>query len=146
MLRLSWLRNADMLCTPGYWVNYGTAENLADTSALQWQVPAALNFIFAGIIFISSFFIPESPRWLLMVSREDDARKSLMWLRNRGNNDVLINQEFDDMAGTLEEERAARGQKAWYHIFVRLFTSRTNLHVLCIGLGIQIFGQFSGGG
>ena len=50
------------------------------------------------------------------------------------------------MANTLEEERVARGQKAWYHIFVRLVTSRTNLHILCIGLGVQVFGQFSGGG
>jgi len=109
-------------------------------------VPASLNFIFAGVIFISSFFIPESPRWLLKVNREDDARKSLNWLRNQGERDVLVNQEFDDMANTLEEERVARGQKAWYHIFVRLVTSRTNLHILCIGLGIQVFGQFSGGG
>lgn len=100
----------------------------------------------AGLIFISSFFIPESPRWLLKVSRHDEARKSLQWLRNRGEVDALVNQEYEDMANTLEEEREARGQKAWYHIFVRLFTNKTNLHVLCIGLGIQVFGQFSGGG
>ncbi|UZJ52938.1 hypothetical protein CBS101457_002258 [Exobasidium rhododendri] len=130
----------------GYWSNYGTSRGITDTSGLQWQVPASLNFIFAGLIFISSFFIPESPRWLLKVSREDDARKALDWLRHNNNDDLLIAQEFDDMAGALEQEREARGQKAWYHLFTRLVTNRTNLHVLCIGIGIQVFGQFSGGG
>jgi MFS family permease len=135
-----------LILPSGYWSNYGTARGISDTNKLQWQVPAALNFIFAGIIFISSFWIPESPRWLLKVSRDDDARKSLNWLRNKGDQDILVDQEFETMANTLEEERIARGQKAWYHIFVRLITNRTNLHVLCIGLGIQVFGQFSGGG
>lgn len=130
----------------GYWVNYGTARNIADTSQLQWQVPASLNFIFAGLIFFSSFFIPESPRWFIKVSREEDAKKSLQWLRNQGDSNIIVNQEFHDMADTLEQERIARGQRAWYHLFIRLITNRTNLHVLCIGLGIQIFGQFSGGG
>lgn len=130
----------------GYWVNYGTAKNISNDSSLQWQVPAALNYIFAGLIFINSFFVPESPRWLLKVGREEQARKSLNWLRNRGDDDALVNQEFALMADTLDEERIARGNRAWYHVFPQLVNNRRNLHVLLIGLGIQVFGQFSGGG
>ena len=136
----------DLFVISGYWVNYGTAKHIAPTDSLQWQLPAALNFIFAGLIFISSFFIPESPRWLLKVKRTEEAKKSLTWLRNLGEGHQAVEKEFEDISNVLEEEAQARGQKAWYHLFVRLVTNPTNLHVLCIGLGIQVFGQFSGGG
>ncbi|CAO1626779.1 unnamed protein product [Parajaminaea phylloscopi] len=129
----------------GYWVNYGTARNFDPTNALQWQLPAALNFIFAAIIFTSSFFVPESPRWLLMVGREDAARKSLIWLRNKGPDDAVVLREFEEMTDSLALEREARGNRAWYHVLLQLVVQRRNLHILAIGTGIQIFGQFSGG-
>lgn len=130
----------------GYWVNYGTERNIDPTSATQWRLPAALNFIFATLIFTSSFFIPESPRWLLKVRREDDARKALNWLRNKGDNDAVVCQEFDDMAETLDKERKVRGNRAWSDVFWQLISEKRNIQVLIISIGIQVFGQFSGGG
>lgn len=130
----------------GYWVNYGTAANIPATSSNQWKLPAMLNFIFAGLIFVSAFFVPESPRWQLMKGKTEEARKSLNWLRNRGESDAAVAMEFEEMNYALEQEREAKSGKAFYHVFWRLINNRKNLHILTIGIGIQVFGQFSGGG
>lgn len=130
----------------GYWVNYGTSLHISDTNSLQWQAPASLNFVVAGLIFIGCFFIPESPRWLLKVGRREQARKSLYWLRNCGDNDAVVVNEFETICEQLDKEAEARGNRAWYHIFWQMLRTPRNLHILAIGVGIQVFGQFSGGG
>lgn len=70
-----------------------------------------------------------------------------MWLRNMKEDEhEIVEQEFDDIADNLDKEMQARAGKRWYHIFPHLVNNRRNLHILAIGLGIQVFGQFSGGG
>ena len=70
-----------------------------------------------------------------------------MWLRNMKEDEhEIVEQEFDDIADNLDKEMQARAGKKWYHIFPHLVGNRRNLHILAIGLGIQVFGQFSGGG
>ena len=127
-------------------VNYGTSLHIANNNPLQWQAPASLNFVVGGIILILAFLIPESPRWLLKVGRREDAQKSLNWLRNCGDNDPVVNNEFDGICEQLDKEAEARGNRAWYHLFIQMVKTPRNLHILAIGVGIQIFGQFSGGG
>lgn len=90
--------------------------------------------------------MPESPRWLLSKGREEQSRKALLWLRNMKDDHAIVEREFDDIAENLEEEARARAGKAWYMVFPRLVNNRRNLHILAIGIGIQVFGQFSGGG
>lgn len=128
----------------GYWSNYGTSENISNTSAAQWKLPASINYMVAVPIFISALFVPESPRWLAMKGRIEDARKNLSWVRNR--DDEVLEQEFQEIQRSIEEERFARQGKNLLQIALSMMTNRRNLHVLAIGIGIQVFGQFSGGG
>lgn len=47
-------------------------------------------------------FIPESPRWLLQLDKEDSARKSLLWLRPFPE---LVDAELLEMKTAIDAEK-----------------------------------------
>ena len=51
------------------------------------------------ILAVMMFFMPESPYYLLLKGREEDARKALQWLRGK---DYDIDQEMEEMKKTQE--------------------------------------------
>lgn len=48
---------------------------------MKWRTIAAISTLFPLLSITALFFVPESPHWLLLKNRTDDARKSLAWLR-----------------------------------------------------------------
>ena len=54
---------------------------------------------FSVILAVMMFFMPESPYYLLLKGREEDARKALQWLRGK---DYDIDQEMEEMKKTQE--------------------------------------------
>jgi MFS family permease len=68
----------------GFWVNIGsllgaitdnyTKEHL---DKLAYQIPLAVLFSIPFVLSIFVFFIPESPRWLLVQNRPEDAKRAL---------------------------------------------------------------------
>lgn len=47
-----------------------------------YQIPLAIMYVVPAIQAVCLFFIPETPRWLMVQRREDDAEASLRKLRN----------------------------------------------------------------
>ena len=50
-------------------------------SAFRWRFPVAFQIIFLLVLFAAVWFFPESPRWLVKVNREQEARYILSRLR-----------------------------------------------------------------
>lgn len=48
---------------------------------LKWRTIAAISTVFPILSITALFFIPESPHWLLVKGRFEEAQKSLAWLR-----------------------------------------------------------------
>lgn len=48
---------------------------------MKWRTIAAISTIFPILSITALFFVPESPHWLLLKGRFEEARKSLAWLR-----------------------------------------------------------------
>lgn len=48
---------------------------------LDWRTVALFNIILPVITISALFFVPESPHWLLVKGRDEEARDSLCWLR-----------------------------------------------------------------
>lgn len=64
-----------------YWTVYGCSLHLPATNA-QWRTPLSLQIVLAAIVVVSSFLVPESPRWLAKQNRHDEAMRNLCYLRS----------------------------------------------------------------
>ncbi|KAF2838448.1 MFS transporter [Patellaria atrata CBS 101060] len=103
----------------GVWVNIGSmlgavANNFSKdyTNKLAYQIPLASLYAIPFFLSILVFFLPESPRWLLMQEKPDDAKKALERLRGSSfkSRPELLEEEFLEMSrGILEEKELATG-------------------------------------
>jgi MFS transporter, SP family, sugar:H+ symporter len=83
-------------------VNKGT-ELRTDFSA--YRIPIAIQFVWAFILSLGMFFLPESPRWLIKKGRDADAAVSLARLTGSSPDDQLVAQDLSEIRLNLEEER-----------------------------------------
>ncbi|KIM44669.1 hypothetical protein M413DRAFT_34130, partial [Hebeloma cylindrosporum] len=84
-------------------VNNGT-KNRDNASA--YQIPIALQFVWALILAGGMFFLPESPRWLIKRGRDADAAASLSRLTGQPSTSPDVEAELDEIRVNLEEEKA----------------------------------------
>lgn len=87
------------------------------------------------VLLLSVFcWMPETPYYLIMKGRVEEARKSLQFLRKLDNVDGELNKLKNDVERQLSEPGS----------FKDLFTIRSNLKALLIMLGLRTTQQFSG--
>ncbi|MFG1809828.1 sugar porter family MFS transporter [Streptomyces sp. NPDC049040] len=99
-----------------------------------WQVMLGVMVIPAVIYGLLSFTIPESPRFLLSVGRDSDARGVLAQVEGK---------EVDLDARVTEIQTAMRREHK--SVFSDLLTSRVNfLPIVWIGIGLSVFQQLVG--
>ena len=96
----------------GFWINYGVNTTMAPSSS-QWLIPFGVQLIPAGLLFIGSLVIPESPRWLYSKGRREQALKVLCWMRHLDPSDVYIIEEVNYIEEDLERYRREIGAGFW---------------------------------
>ncbi|PKS08604.1 hypothetical protein jhhlp_004990 [Lomentospora prolificans] len=72
---------------------------------LSYQIPLFTLFIIPLFCILMSFFIPESPRWLILKGRREDARTHLYRLRGASFPVELIDAEIAAIAEAVEAEK-----------------------------------------
>ncbi|TKA83846.1 Quinate permease [Friedmanniomyces simplex] len=90
----------------------GLTETMAP-SHKQWIIPFAVQLIPAGILFAGSFFLKESPGWLIANNKREKALKNLSWIRNLHPDDLYIVEEVAFIDAALEEQAATIGTGFW---------------------------------
>lgn len=78
----------------GFFINYGVSKHMTQSRA-QWQVVQMIPLIPMGFCFISSFLIPESPRWLAIRGRQEECIAALVRLRGLSLDDQELMAEYD---------------------------------------------------
>ncbi|GAA5964075.1 hypothetical protein JCM3765_000892 [Sporobolomyces pararoseus] len=106
----------------GFFINYGVTQHIP-ASHKQWVIPFGVQLIPGGLFLIGiPFFITESPRWLVMRSRRDEAIKNLCYIRKLDRNDAYLIQEINDIDLQVENDRTAVGTGFWAP-FRQVFTN-----------------------
>lgn len=79
----------------------------------QWIIPFAVQLIPAGLMLIGGLFIRESPRWLFLRGRREQAIANLCWMRQLPQDDIYIIEEIGAIDQALEELRSTVGIGFW---------------------------------
>lgn len=79
----------------------------------QWVIPFAVQLIPSGMLFLGSLWMRESPRWLFLKGRREQAMKNLCWIRQLDENDIYITEEVATVDQAIEEQVATVGLGFW---------------------------------
>ncbi|GAA5889993.1 hypothetical protein JCM16303_003203, partial [Sporobolomyces ruberrimus] len=128
-----------LACIVGYcssiWIDYFASYISSD---LSWRFPLLIQSIIGTILAIGSFFIPESPRWLLDMDLDDEGMGVLADLHGDGDpEDERAREEFREIKESVVEERRM-GDRSYKSMWKR-YKGRVLLAV-----SAQAFAQLNG--
>ncbi|EGW33320.1 sugar transporter 1 [Spathaspora passalidarum NRRL Y-27907] len=93
----------------GYCCTYGTKQL---NNSLQWRIPLALCFLWAGFLVVGMMFMPESPRFLVEKKRIEDAKKSIARSNKMSPEDPFVYAELQLIQAGIDREQMA-GSATW---------------------------------
>jgi MFS family permease len=116
-------------------------------SHLQYQIVWFLPCIIIAAIIVASFFcMYESPRWLMLVGREDQAIKTLVALRGLPIDHPRVASEFNDIKAQIYGERAefGGGKGGFKSVLRETFLVKSNLRRVAQACISYALAQLSG--
>ncbi|KAF5234227.1 hypothetical protein FAUST_7747 [Fusarium austroamericanum] len=122
------------------WMNYALAVR---GGPLQWRFPLGFQLLFPCIISFALLFVPDSPRWLMLRDRHDEALDVIARLagRNVSTEDPEVVAEFISIQATMDQER----QETVSAIdMLRCRDKTQNLRRILLSCNTQFMQQFSG--
>lgn len=63
----------------------------------DWRQITLFSMIAPVLAVLFLFFVPESPHWLILKNKNEEAKKSLMWLRGWHKSFDPVKQEYDEL-------------------------------------------------
>ncbi|KAF9889719.1 hypothetical protein FE257_007025 [Aspergillus nanangensis] len=141
-----------------FWFNFGT-QHIGGTgdgqSPVAWRLPLALQCLFSLILAGGTFFLPYTPRWLMMqgLDREDEALATLARLRRVAPSDPRVADEilqikasalFDNETTAAMFPGVTSSSRLSLERYKSLFTVRHLNRRLLTACLLQLIQQFTG--
>lgn len=96
------------------WTGYGSKFL---TNSAQWRLGFSIQAIPALALLIGVFFIPESPRWLCLKGREEEAEHNFRRLHGGNSSEEWLTREFDTIRLAIRAEIAEQKNISWGELF-----------------------------
>ncbi|KAL4865115.1 hypothetical protein BDV12DRAFT_175187 [Aspergillus spectabilis] len=129
-----------------YFANYGCELHMGDDTANRWLVPTSLHIMFAGLIFILSFFQIESPRYLVKKNKPEAALHNLARIRCLPPDHDYVVQEITAIQTSHDAEMEATHGLGWKGVLKEALFVPSNLYRLYLAAMVQVLSQWSGAG
>jgi MFS family permease len=118
-----------------YWIDLGLSFA---PGSVAWRFPLAFQLFFCFFILIFIPFLPESPRWLVLNNRDEEAKEVLAALRDTTMDDRMVEMEL----AVIREMVAEMSNGSFKDLFT--MDENRNLHRTILASVNQIFQQISG--
>ncbi|KAJ5511087.1 hypothetical protein LT330_006222 [Penicillium expansum] len=113
------------------------------SSHWSWRLPSLLQALVPLVALPGFFLAPESPRWLVSVDREEEAREILTKYHAAGDaSSPLVNYEFQEILSTIRAEKEASNNGS----YAEMFKTPGNRRRLMISISLGMFAQWVGNG
>lgn len=73
------------------------------TGPVTWRPPIAIAIVFSLLLMSMIYFLPESPRWLVMKGRSEQARPIIAALRDHDEDSIEVQAELAGIEFSLED-------------------------------------------
>ncbi|KAF3031566.1 hypothetical protein E8E12_002147 [Didymella heteroderae] len=126
-----------------YWVGYGFYFLPAGISysSVRWRFPVAFQSFFTVVVMYMLLYLPDSPRWLMMRGREQEARDLLARLADADIDSEVVGLELSNIKEALSAQSSMGSFK-----MRELLTNgpSQNLRRTLLGIAAQFFQQICG--
>jgi sugar porter (SP) family MFS transporter len=122
-----------------YWIDYGASYGPPN---LTWRFPIAFQCVFGVVLIVGTYFLPESPRWLLTKDRHEDGIDVIAALNGLETNDPEVQLQH----ALIMDGIKASGHSGGKTPISALFTGGKTQHFrrMLLGSSSQFFQQLGG--
>ncbi|KAK8056841.1 hypothetical protein PG993_002068 [Apiospora rasikravindrae] len=126
-----------------FWVNYGISL-WPSSSDLQWKLALAIQIIPGGCMFLTMFFVIDTPRGLISRGKRELGLKNLCKLRNLPAEHPYVRQEYSEICAQVDtEQELTKGTNYWV-VIKDIFTIRSNARRFFLATTLFVFHKFTG--
>ncbi|KZS93480.1 general substrate transporter [Sistotremastrum niveocremeum HHB9708] len=109
-------------------------------NSASWRVPVGLQMVWGLFLIVGSLFLPDSPRYLLGLKREADARRSIASVNGVDIEHSIVDETIAELSVAIREENEG-GKATW----LECFSTRNMLWKRTLnGMMLQFIQQLNG--
>ncbi|OQE17891.1 hypothetical protein PENSTE_c019G07889 [Penicillium steckii] len=127
-------------------VDYGT-ENRSDSGS--YRIPIALQMLWAVILAIGLFVLPESPRFYIRKGKKEEAIHALARIRGQPQDSEFIQAEINEIEANFLYEMQVIPQDGYFNSWLNcfrgnIFHPNSNIRRTVLGTSLQMMQQWTG--
>lgn len=109
----------------------------------SYRIAMSMQWVFALVLGVGLFCLPESPRWFVKKGRNDEAAHALATLRGQPVDSDYVKDELKELVANHDYEMRHMSA-GWIDCFRGGWKPSSNFRRVCLGMALQMMQQWTG--